>query len=80
LSTDELDKHPIRRLGIFLAAGTGIFVGGLFLFLTFITVVGGMRFDSSILNFYPLMACAGGIFGFERWWAYESGGVNPFHD
>lgn len=80
LEPEKVDKHPIRSLLIFVAAGSGIFAFGLFLLLTAMSVYGGIRLDSSVLNFYPLMAGAGALFGFERWWYHESGGVNPFHD
>ncbi len=66
-------------MGVLLAAGTGIFVLGLFLVLSLLSYA-GYGLDSSVLNFYPLMGGAGALFGFERWLAYESGGVNPFHD
>ena len=42
--------------------------------------MGGIRLDSSLANFYPIVGFAGAVFGFERWLACESGGVNPFHD
>ncbi len=66
-------------MGVLLAAGTGIFVLGLFLVLSLLSYA-GYGLDSSVLDFYPLMGGAGALFGFERWLAYESGGVNPFHD
>ena len=80
LNQEKEDKHPFRTLLIFIAAGGCLFTLGLFLLLTFITVFGGINMDSSVLDFYPLMAGAGALFGFERWWYHESGGVNPFHD
>ncbi len=62
-----------------LAAGMFIFVSFL-LVLHLSLIYAGVKLDSSIMNFYPMMAGAGILFGFERWWAYEQGGVNPFHD
>lgn len=73
------DKHPIRTLVIALAAGSLVFVAALFATLSLL-YWGGVRLDSSVVYFYPLMAIAGAVFGFERWLAHESGGVNPFHD
>jgi len=75
-----VDKHPYRTLLVLLAAGTTIFVLSFFLILFAVTAFTGLRFDSSVVDFYPWIAGAGALFGFERWWAYESGGVNPFHD
>jgi hypothetical protein len=43
-------------------------------------VWGKVNYDPSIWNFYPLMAAIGAMFAFERWWTYECGGVNPWHD
>jgi hypothetical protein len=80
LASEKLDKHPYRTLVVFLAAGSSIFTLALFLLLYLITGVGGYRLDSSVVDFYPLLAGAGALFGFERWMYYESGGVNPFHD
>jgi hypothetical protein len=65
---------------LFLVGGASIFVAGLFAFLTAIGIIGGIWFDSSVLKFYPMMAGLGALFGFERWWSYEVGPVNPFHD
>ena len=59
---------------MFVCAGAFLFAFGFFLFLTAIQL-GGVRFDPSLLSFYPLMAVIAVIFGFERW-SYESGGVN----
>ena len=80
MGEEPVDKHPLRTLGISLAAGVSMFVTGLFLLLWSLLVYGGAKFDPSVWNFYLLVAFAGAVFGFERWWAYESGGVNPFHD
>jgi hypothetical protein len=79
LPEEKVDEHPYRTLAKFLAAGTGIFVLGLFILLSSISYA-GYKLDSSVIYFYPLMAGAGALFGFERWLYYESGGVNPFHD
>jgi hypothetical protein len=62
-----------------LAGGASIFVLAL-LGLHLALILAGVGPDSSVLNFYPLMVGAGALFGFERWWSYEQGGVNPFHD
>jgi hypothetical protein len=75
-----LDKHPFRTLALFLALGILAFLAGLFALLGFLQGFAGAKFDSSVVNFYLLMAGGGAIFGFERWWTYELGGVNPFHD
>jgi len=80
MAPEKLDKHPYRTLVLFLAAGCGIFAGALFFILYLLMGIGGYNLDASVVNFYPLMAGAGGLFGFERWLYYESGGVNPFHD
>ncbi len=77
---ERIDPHPWRTLLVFVVAGTGIFVLGIFLLLSVLVDYGGVRFDSSVFYFYPLMAGAGALFGLERWMHYESGGVNPFHD
>ena len=74
-----IDKHPLRTLGIALFAGSMIFMAALFATLSALAL-GGIRLDSSVVNFYPLMGFAGAVFGIERWIAYESGGINPFHD
>lgn len=76
---EPLDRHPLRTLVLALAAGCALFVALLFVTLTALAF-GGVGLDSSVVDFYPLMAIAGAVFGFERWLAYESGGVNPFHD
>jgi len=80
MSQEKVDEHPWRTLAIFLASGTSIFTLGLSILLGVLIYFGGLRFDQSILYFYPLLAGAGALFGFERWVYYESGGVNPFHD
>jgi len=79
LSEQPVDKHPLRTLCVALLAGGIIFVAALFMTLSALAL-GGIRLDSSVVNFYPLMAFAGAVFGLERWIAYESGGINPFHD
>jgi len=80
MADKSFDKHPVRTLMAFLAAGSLISVSALLVLLTLIDVYAGVRYDPSVLNFYPLMAGVGALFGFERWWSYESGGTNPFHD
>jgi len=79
LSEQPVDRHPLRTLGVALFAGGIIFMAALFATLSALSW-GGIKLDSSVVNFYPLMAFAGAVFGFERWIAYESGGINPFHD
>ena len=73
------ERHPVKRLAFFLAAGVLIFDGGLFLVLA---VLGsfGVGFDPSVARFYPLLAIFGAVFGFERWWSNEIGPYNPIHD
>jgi len=56
-----------------------MFVFGLFIFLELIGLFANIWFDPSVLEFYPLMAGVGALFGFERWWTYQNGPVNPFH-
>ncbi len=73
------DKHPLRTLVFMVSVGVAFFVF-LFLVLHIVLVVDGLAPDPSVLNFYPIMAGLGLVFGFERWWGYEQGGVNPFHD
>ncbi len=79
MSEQPVDRHPLRTLGVALFAGGIIFMAALFATLSALSW-GGIKLDSSVVNFYPLMAFAGAVFGFERWIAYESGGINPFHD
>ena len=79
MSEQAVDEHPLRTLGAALIAGSTIFVAILFATLSALAW-GGIKLDPSVLNFYPLMAFAGAVFGLERWIAYESGGINPFHD
>jgi hypothetical protein len=62
-----------------LVGGASIFVLG-FLVFQLALIFAGHALDGSVLNFYPLVAGAGALFGFERWWSNEQGGVNPFHD
>jgi hypothetical protein len=80
VKVERKDNHPIRTLLLFLGAGAGIFALGLFVILLAISGVGHSKVDSSMSEFYPLVAGAGALFGLERWMYYESGGVNPFHD
>ena len=76
---EKPEKHPARSLAYFLAAGASLFVAGLFVTLTSLGAA-GVRYDSSVLDFYPVMAGLGAIFGFERWWSHIYGPSNPFHD
>jgi hypothetical protein len=73
------DKHPARTLLYCISVGAAFFTG-LFLLLYLALVHSGKAPDPSVFRFYPIMAGLGLIFGFERWWAYEQGGVNPFHN
>jgi uncharacterized RDD family membrane protein YckC len=70
--------HGVRLLKM-LAVGSAFFVILLFA-VQVILIFGKLAPDSSFYNFYPIMAGLGALFGFERWWAHEQGGVNPFHD
>ena len=70
----------MRSLAKFLTAGVLIFVAGLFAALTALKVLGGVSFDSSVLDFYPVMAVLGAVVGLEWWWSYEYGPSNPFRD
>jgi len=79
LREQPVDKHPLETLVAALLAGGIIFMAVLFMTLSALAL-GGIRLDSSVVNFYPLMAFAGSVFGLERWIAYETGGINPFHD
>lgn len=78
--SEGIDERPLRSLALFLLGGASLFVLGLFMFLTLLATLGGFSFDSSVLTFYPVMAGLGALFGFERWWSYERGPVNPFRD
>ncbi len=80
MSEEGTDRHPVRTLVFFLAAGVGLFVAGLYAVLTLLGSVGGAGYDASVLSFYPFMAALGAVFGFERWWSYELGPYNPIHD
>jgi hypothetical protein len=79
LNESPPEKHPYRTLAISLTFGVGIFVGGLYGLLMMMALA-GIRLDSSIVNFYWIIAGCGALFGFERWLYHEQGGVNPFHD
>ncbi len=78
-TTSESPRDHLRALALFLLAGVGLFVGLMAvidaIMLRFLAVP-----DQSILYFYPVMAGAGALFGFERWWAHEQGPYNPFHE
>jgi hypothetical protein len=75
----ERPRDHLRTLALFLVAGVVLFVG----LMAVINLI-MLRFlaapDQSILYFYPVMAGAGALFGFERWWAHEQGPYNPFHE
>lgn len=73
------DRHPFRTLAVLLAFGVTFFVGLLFVILTLVSSA-NIRLDSSVSNFYWIMAGCGALFGFERWLSHEQGAVNPFHD
>lgn len=75
----DADKHPLRTLLYCITVGMGFFTS-LILALHLALVYSGVAPDPSVFNFYPIMAGLGVVFGFERWWGYEQGGVNPFHD
>jgi uncharacterized membrane protein YjgN (DUF898 family) len=74
-----ITKAHLKILGVFVVAGACIFTLFLAAFQASLYLAGRPP-DSSVYNFYPIMALAGAAFGFERWWAHEQGGVNPFHD
>jgi len=74
---DPPDKRPWRTLVVCVGSGILIFVSMLSIVLLLVSYAGAM--DSSQLSFYWIMAGAGALFGFERWWSYEQGPVNPFH-
>jgi hypothetical protein len=73
-------RKSLLTLVFFLVGGALIFSLALFLLLTIIGAWGGVKLDSSVLGFYPIMAGCGAIFGFERWLANQQGPYNPFHD
>ena len=56
----------MEDLGIFLASGISIFTLGLSALLGVLIHFGGLRFDQTVLYFYPLLAGAGALFGLER--------------
>ncbi|MDA4125546.1 MAG: hypothetical protein OK438_08915 [Thaumarchaeota archaeon] len=74
-----LTTAHLKRLVKMVAAGIAIFIA-LLLALQAALVYAGAAPDSSVYWFYPIMAVLGALFGFERWWATEQGGNNPFHD
>ncbi len=74
-----LTRAHARRLVLMMGAGVALFVALLFCLQALLTYAGAAM-DSSVYSFYPIMAGLGAMFGFERWWAHEQGGVNPFHD
>ena len=74
------DWNPLKRLPVFLAAGSFIFVLFLLAVEAALVYLGGWKPDSSVANFYWLMGVIGTVWGFERWWSYELGPCNPFHD
>jgi hypothetical protein len=74
-----LTKAHLRRLVWMMSVGMVFFVA-LFLFVHIVLIYAGAAPDPTVYRFYPIMAGLGALFGFERWWAHEQGGVNPFHD
>lgn len=80
MKADNSRKRLARSLLFFVGAGIFIFVSGLFILLTALEYLGGVKYDPSILYFYPFMAALGAVFGFERWWSHQMGPYNPFHD
>ncbi|MDE1853500.1 MAG: hypothetical protein KGI38_07115 [Thaumarchaeota archaeon] len=80
MTNEHVDKHPLRTLILLIGAGSMIFMLGLSILLAFLGYAGRVWYDPSVLDFYPLMAGLGALFGFERWWGYEYGETNPFHD
>ena len=62
-----------------MAAGVCIFTSFIVAVQVSLDLVGKLP-DSTFYNFYPIMVALGAAFGFERWWAYEQGEHNPFHD
>ena len=80
MNSEGSDEHPVRTLVIMVAVGIALFVLGLFVLLGILDSYDAMKPDPSVVNFYPIMAGCGALVGFERWWAHEQGGVNPFHD
>ncbi|MDV3244714.1 MAG: hypothetical protein LYZ66_06040 [Nitrososphaerales archaeon] len=79
MTSQYWDKHPWRTLLYMTTMGAGFFIG-LFLALHLVLIYSRIAPDPSAFDFYPIMAGLGVIFGFERWWGYESGGINPFHE
>jgi len=79
METQSPDKNPLRRLLYLTVAGMGIFMSFL-LVLQLSLVYFGTAPDPSVFKFYPIMAGLGALFGFERWWSYEQGEYNPFHE
>ena len=78
-SKQGLSKSHLKRLVLFMAAVIAIFL----LFLVAVQVALGLVGklpDPTFYDFYPIMVALGAAFGFERWWAYEQGEHNPFHE
>lgn len=80
MHTEEADRHPVRSLLVSLGFGILLFDGALFVLLALLSYNPYSKPDPSVSNFYWLVTFCGLVFGFERWWHHESGGINPFHD
>ena len=74
-----LSRSHLKRLVLFMAAGVGIFTLFLVVVQIALGLVGKLP-DPTFYDFYPIMVALGAVFGFERWWAYEQGEHNPFHE
>jgi len=78
--SQPVDKHPLRSLAKSLLFGTLLFLSLIVAVQLVLTLLArGVGIDATFWRFYPLMGGVGALFGFERWWAYEQDGVNPFH-
>ena len=69
----------VSMLVFFVAAGCLVFVSSLAAVQGLLSYAGPAP-DSSVFAFCPIMAGLGAAFGFERWWSYELGPCNPFHE
>lgn len=74
------DKNPFRTFLVCIFGGASIFILLFAAFHLMILMYAPTTLDFSALYFYPIMAGLGMVFGFERWWSYEQGSYNPFHD
>lgn len=71
--------NRLKTLAKFILLGVLLFVGVL------VALQAGYAYFHptevlQLMPFYPIMGFAGALFGFERWWSQEQGGVNPFHE